>query len=199
MRIVTLVMCCAVVCAGGAADAQNEPAAGGRSASSQAGQADDEVIVTGKQLGQLRAQLQNAREHAWLIFNDINSTNDFDVHCKNETHAFSHGKVRVCRPQFEGRITNTAAKEYLAALFLVCPGGPDGLQACMTGAYAQRGLARAQAVSGEAPGKRDQFADEILRLASENEQFAQAILDTYALQQKYDAARQPAPRPKGDD
>lgn len=196
MRIVTLMMCSVVVFAGSAAVAQNEPAAGVRSP----GSADEEIIVTGKQLGQLRAQVQKAREHAWGIFNDINSNNDFDVICKDETHAFSHAKVRACRPRFEGRITSTAAKEYLAALFLVCPGGPNGVsfQACMTGAYGQRGLARAQAVSGEAPGKRDQFSDEIFRLASENEQFAQAILDTYALQQKYEAARKPAGRPKGD-
>jgi hypothetical protein len=31
--------------------------------------------------------------------------------------------------------------------------------------------------------------DEILRLAGENDQFAQAILDFYAAQQEYDAAR----------
>jgi hypothetical protein len=64
----------------------------------------------------------------------------------------------------------------------------------MTGPYAQRGLSRAQAISGEAPPKRDQFSDLVMKLASENDQFAQAILDFYAMQQKYDAARKPAPR-----
>lgn len=202
MRIVTLVMCSVVVCADGVAVAQNVPGAAGRNAGSPAGKADDEIIVTGKQLGELRVQVQKARQLAWGIFNDINSNNDFDVVCKDETHGFSHAKVRTCRPKFEGRITNTAAKEYLSAIALTCPAGRDGginFQACMTGAYAQRALGRAQAVSGEAPGKRDQFTDEILKLAGENDQFAQAILDVYALQQKYDAARKPEGRPRGDE
>jgi hypothetical protein len=202
MRIVTLMVCSVVVFACRVAVAQNEVAAGGRSAGSPAGQADDEVIVTGKQLGQMRAQIENARERAWGIFNDINSSNDFDVHCKDETHSFSHAKVRACRPQFEGRITSTAAREYLAAIAMTCPSDKDGFidfQACMTGAYGQRAQARAQAVSSEAPAKRDQFTDEIFKLAGENDQFAQAILDVYALQQKYEAARKPAGRPKGEN
>ena len=199
MRIVALMV---LVSAGGVALAQNEPVASGRSAGSPTGQAGDEVIVTGKQLGELRVEVERARERAWGIYNDINSSNDFDVLCSDETRTFSHAKQRICQPRFEGRITSTAAKEYMAALFTVCPAGRDGFinfQQCMTGTYAQRGQARAQAVSGEAPGKRDQFSDEVTRLAGENDQFAQAILDFYAAQQKYEAARKPARGPKGED
>jgi hypothetical protein len=61
----------------------------------------------------------------------------------------------------------------------------------MFNGYAQRGLSRAQSVQGEAPGKRDLLSDEIRRLANENDQFAQAILDFYAAQQEYEAARRP--------
>ncbi|HEX5046605.1 MAG TPA: hypothetical protein VFX89_05745, partial [Gammaproteobacteria bacterium] len=139
------------------------------------------------------------RQRAWGIFNGINSSNDFDVVCKDETKTFSHAKQRICLPQFERRITAGAAKEYMSALSLTCPADGSGFinfQACMTGAYAQRGLARAQAVSGEAVGKRDQFSDEVFKLAGENEQFAQAILEYYVTQQKYEAARKPA---KGEE
>jgi hypothetical protein len=202
MRIVALIVCSAVVSASGVALAQNEPAARGRSAGSPSGQADDEVVVTGKRLAELRVEVDKARERAWDIFNDINTNKDFDVVCKDETRTFSHARQRVCQPRFEWRITGAAAREYMAALSMVCPADNNGFvnfQACMTGAYAQRGQARAQAVSGEAPGKRDQFSDEIFRIAGENDQFAQAILDFYAAQQKYDAARKPAGRPKGED
>ena len=200
MRSVGLIVCFVVTLAGGFAFAQNEPAAGRRSSDSRAGQAGDEVIVTGRRLAELRVAVEKSREYAWGIFNEINTNDDFDVHCSDETRTFSHAKVRACRPQFEGRITSAAAKEYLGALFATCPAsrvdGEIKWQECMTGAYAQRGLARARAVSAEAPGKRDQFSDEIFKLAGENEQFARAILDFYAAQQKYEAARKPVPPSK---
>src|SRR5262245_54732094 len=202
MRILAFLVCSVVVSfAGGVALGQSEPAVSGRSAGSPTEQAADEVIVTGKKLGELRVEAEKARERAWALFNGINSSNDFDVVCKDEIKNFSHAKQRICLPQFERRITAGAAKEYMSALSLTCPADGSGFinfQACMTGAYAQRGQARAQAVSGEAPGKRDQFSDEVFKLAGENEQFAQAILDYYAAQQKYEAARKPARPSKGD-
>lgn len=203
MRIVALMVCSVVASfSGGVVLGQNEPAAGARSGDSPNRQADDEVVVTGKRLGQLRVAAEKARERAYGIFNEINSSNDFDFQCSDETRTFSKAKQRVCRPRFEGRITSKAATEYLAALTTTCPVNPItgsiNFQECMTGPYGARGLARAQAVSAEAPGKRDQLSDEILRLAGENEQFARAILDFYAAQQAYEAARKPAPRPKGE-
>ena len=193
MRIVALMVCSIVVSASGdVAFGQNEPAAGERSAGSPNGQADDEVVVTGKRVGQLRVAVEKARERAYGIFNAINSSNDFDFVCSDETRTFSRAKTRVCRPRFESRITSAAAKEWMSAIAMTCPADSSGFvafQACMTGAYAQRGQSRAQAVAGEAPGMHDRLNDEILRLAGENDQFAQAILDFYAAQQEYDAAR----------
>ena len=201
MRVVALMVCSIVMCASAVAVAQNEPTPSGRGAGSTNGQDGDEVIVTGKRLGELKADVEKARERAWGIFNDINSSNDFDVHCAYETRVFSHTKQRVCRPQFESRIAGAAAKEYMGALYMVCPADPSGFinfQACMTGAYSQRGQARTQGASGEATVKGDQFRDEIFKLAGENDQFAQAILDFYAAQQKYEAALKPTRKPKGE-
>jgi hypothetical protein len=201
MRFVALMVCSIVLSTSGVTLGQDEPASSERSSAGLPNQqVDDEVVVTGKPVGQLRVAVEKARERAYGIFNEINSSNDFDFRCSDETRVFSHAKQRVCRPRFEGRITSTAATEYMSALTMTCPAGPTGFinfQACMTGAYAQRGQARAQAVSGGAPGMHDQLNDEILRLAGENDEFAQAILGFYAAQQEYDAARKPARLPKG--
>jgi hypothetical protein len=180
---------CSVVASfgGGVALGQDQPAADERDR-----QADDEVVVTGQRVGQLRVAVQKAREHAYGLFNQINSNNDFDFRCSDETREFSRATVRVCRPRFESRITSAAAKEWILALTMSCPADSSGYiawQACMTGAYAQRGQSRAQAVAGEAPGMHERLNDGILRLATENEQFGRAILDFYAAQQAYDAAR----------
>lgn len=47
----------------------------------------------------------------------------------------------------------------------------------------------AQALEGELPTKHRQMTDEIVRLANEDDRFAQAILDWYEKTQQYDAAR----------
>jgi len=149
----------------------------------------DEVIVTAKRLAKLRLDVQAARERAYGVFNEINSDNDFDVNCSGETRIFSHAKRRTCRARFESRISSEAGKEYLDGLLLSC-NGPGGVtQECMFSSAGGRGISRAQGVENPLQGKRQQFSDEITRLANEDARFAQAILDFYAASQKYEAAR----------
>jgi hypothetical protein len=54
---------------------------------------------------------------------------------------------------------------------------------------ASAAISAAQGIEGQAPSKRDEMKDEILRLANQDERFAQAILDWYEANQQYDAAR----------
>jgi len=202
MRILALVCFVVVSFSGGVTLGQNEPAASERSADSPNRQADDEVVVTANGSGSSESRAETARERAYGIFNEINSSNDFDFQCSDETRQFSKAKQRVCRPRFEGRITSKAATEYMSALTMTCPAdrvtGFINFQQCMTGAYAQRGQARAQAVSGEAPAQARPVERRNPQARGENDQFARAILDFYAAQQEYEAARKPAPRPKGE-
>jgi hypothetical protein len=172
---------------GGVAVAQSDRAvpASVQAASSQ--EAPDEVIVHGKRLGDLRLKVQAAREHAYNIFNEINSTNDFDVHCSAEKRTFSRMKRRVCRAQFENRIQAQAAKEYMHELFVHC-GGQAVTASCVFSAAGQQGLVRVAAVESQIPGKREELNQEIVRLANEDPRFAQAILDYYEASQELKAA-----------
>lgn len=153
----------------------------------------EEVVVRGRQVGELRAEMLRAREHAYGIFNEINSTNDFDVICRDETRYFSHAKTRVCRPRFETRISGQAAKEFLSTLTARCQpdeaGGAIPWQSCMFSGVGQMAKSNAQAVEGQAPPLQQRMNDEILRLAQTDERFGQAILDFFDASQRYDAAR----------
>jgi hypothetical protein len=152
----------------------------------------EEVIVRGRQIGELRAVVQQAREHAYAIFNEINSDDDFDVRCRDERKYHSRATRRVCRAQFEDRISAAAASEYMRTLTWVCPTGDDGApntQDCMFSGYGQRAADRAKAVEGQAPGMRDRMNDEILRLANQDDRFAQAILEFYEADRRYAEAR----------
>jgi hypothetical protein len=195
MRIVLWILpVLAALCANGA-HAQSTAAT---PTGAQSAEALDEVIVRGRQIGELRIKVQEAREHAYAIFNEINSSNDFDIFCKDERKYHSRATKRVCQARFESRISAAAAKEYIAALGWTCgPSTPDGFidtQACMFAGTGQNARSRAQAVEGQAPPMHERMNDEILRLANEDERFAQAILDFYAAQQRYDEARG-----RGDD
>jgi hypothetical protein len=155
--------------------------------------APEEVIVRGRRLVEFRLQVQQARERAYAIFNEINSDDDFDVHCRDERRYFSHSERRICRARFEDRISADAAKEYMATLTWNCPGDPAtgfvDTQRCLFSAPGQTAKASALAMEGQAPLMRDRMNDEILRLANENDGFAQAILDFYEADRRYDEAR----------
>ena len=159
----------------------------------QRAESPEEVIVRGRQIGELRIKVQEAREHAYAIFNEINSNDDFDVLCKDERKYHSRATKRVCRARFESRISAETAKEYIAALGWTCrPATPDGFidtQACMFSGPGENAKARAQAVEGQAPPLHERMNDEILRLANENDRFGQAILDFYEADRRYKEAR----------
>jgi hypothetical protein len=170
--------------------AVQERAAGAAEPSSR--EAPEEVIVRGQRLAELRYEVQETRERAYAIFNEINSSDDFDVHCTDERKYHSRAKKRVCRAEFENRISADAAKEYMATLMWNCPASPAGFvdtQACMFSGPGQTARLAAQRVEGQAPPMHDRMNDEIVRLANENDEFAQSILDFYEASQQYNDAR----------
>jgi hypothetical protein len=183
MRIVAAILISIAASGGGAALAQSE------GADAQAPQANsEEVIVRGRRLNDLRSEVQVARERAYGIFNEINSDDDFDVYCREEGRTGTRATQRVCRAQFENRISAAAAKEYMSSLSWSCPGQLAG-QECMFSDYSSGAMSAAQGVESEALTKEDQMKEEILRLANQDEKFAQAILDWYEANQQYEAAR----------
>jgi hypothetical protein len=172
---------------GGAPNAQSQRATG-QSVQAGAKESSDEVVVHGKRLGELRVQVQVAREHAFQIFNEINSDDDFDVRCADEVRTFSHATKHVCRARFESRIAAQAGSDYFEGLIMAC-NGPGGVtQDCMFSAAGERGVTRAQRAENPLQGKQQQMKEEIRRLANEDERFAQAILDYYEASQELKAA-----------
>ena len=174
---------------GGLALAQTEPSARERGATASQEQT-EEVVVRGRRIGELRAEVEDARERAYELFNDLNGNDEFDVYCHNESRSGTNVPQVICRAQFENRISADAAGEYLSGLFSACNQEEGGVtQDCMFSNAGAGGINRAQGVEGQLPGKREQMADEIMRVARENDEFAQAIIDWYEASQQYEVAR----------
>jgi hypothetical protein len=65
-------------------------------AAAAADSAPDEVVVIGQSLSDLRQRVEAAEVAVFDRFNDINSDDRFDIHCRYRTRYFSHTQERVC-------------------------------------------------------------------------------------------------------
>jgi hypothetical protein len=70
---------------GGPAGAQSPPGA------------DEEIVVRGRSPAELRAEIELARDAVIARFNDINSDDRFDIHCRLEPRVGSKLEQRVCQ------------------------------------------------------------------------------------------------------
>jgi hypothetical protein len=188
MRFLVLVLVSIAAWHAGGALAQIVPAARENTGASPQ-EAPEEVIVRGRRIGELRFEVDLARQRAFDIFNEINNNDDFDVSCRNENASGTRMRRQVCRARFENRTSAEAASEYLSVLKVRCSGLAEEAQACMFSDMSSGAISAAQGVETEALHKRDVMNEEILRLANENEEFARAILDYYDLHQRYEAER----------
>jgi hypothetical protein len=166
--------------------AENPAIAGGTNVRSL--EAPEEIVVRGRRLEEFRLEVEKLRVRAYDIFNEINSSDDFDVRCVTEQRTGTRRGRQVCAAQFEVRISSRAAKDYMAAMKDACNG--QMTQDCMFDPnMAGHGLTAAKAVEGEAPRHRDQLNQEIQRLARTDLRFGQAILDFYEANLKYQDER----------
>jgi hypothetical protein len=153
-------------------------------------QTSDEVIVRGKRLSEFRVEVELARVRAYEIFNEINSTDDFDIQCVDEPRRGSRMGRRVRAARFEGRVSAAAAKDYLAMIRAICPDAEGLTQQCLFDpGLGSRGTAAARGAESDAPNQRGRLEEEIERLARTDLRFGQAILDFYDAGLKYEEER----------
>jgi hypothetical protein len=88
----------ALLCATAACGVARGQEAGAPSAAeaAQAAGAPDEVVVIGQRLLDLRRRIEAAEVAVFDRFNDINSDDRFDIHCRYRVRYFSHTRERVC-------------------------------------------------------------------------------------------------------
>lgn|GEM_PF-3200704 len=154
----------------------------------------EELIVRGRKPSDFRAALEVARVRVYDVFNDLNSDDAFDVHCRREASTGRRIKRQVCRPQFRRDISYDAARAYLSAIKDVCPGELT-TQECIFGDEvatryaAPQALSMAQAEESREGPMQKLFVNEFARVLLENPELQQAILDYEALEQAYHESR----------
>jgi len=123
---------------------------------------EDEIVVEGKAIEELRLRVERAEDDVYTRFNEINSDDSYDIHCYERAQKGSHVKKRVCLSN-AARAADVAIGEATARASQGATTGDGGARAAGGGdtAYAQ-----SQRVKQIATERRVQ--DELRRLAQED-------------------------------
>lgn len=117
---------------------------------------DAEVVVRGRSRAALRIQIELAEEAVYERFNEINSKDEFDIHCRFQLLTGSKIPRRICQPNFRRAAEAQAAQETVHRL--------------------QGGFALPAAMfQAEALYKHDLLAEEMRRLAIEDDELSRAL------------------------
>ena len=123
----------------------------------------EEVIVRGQTPAALRIQIELAEEAVYDRFNEINSTDEFDIHCEEVAFTGSRMLTRFCQPNFWHATEENIAYETVRLLQGSAFSMPTGV------------------FRGEAHYKRQQMREEMERLAREDAEFLDALRHLYSL------------------
>lgn len=95
--------------------AQTEPSSVDESTTVDTGFDDiEEIIVRGRSFGELRFEIRRSEEAVFARFNELNSTDDFDIRCRFEK--YGHMRGRSCKPNFVRELEGKAAEETVRAM-----------------------------------------------------------------------------------
>lgn len=142
------------------------------SPSARQGQGVEEVIVRGRTLEQLRLELEQVENAVYDRFNQLNSSDDFDISCHEHAPTGSNIPVRTCTPKFALVADERAARAILHKM--------------QGGAYG----GNPQAHYGRMEQKGRELAAEMARVAREDEQLLRDLTRLAELTELQRAARQ---------
>lgn len=76
----------------------------------------EEIIVEGRSNAVLRERLVIAQDKFYSVFNEINTIDEFDIHCRMHATTGTRIPQRICLPNFEDRLNAEKGQAVLAAL-----------------------------------------------------------------------------------
>jgi hypothetical protein len=76
----------------------------------------EEALVSGRKLHQLRADVIAAEDRFYELFNELNTNDDYDVHCTQDQPTGTRISHRACRPVFYARAQEDEARSLLNEL-----------------------------------------------------------------------------------
>jgi hypothetical protein len=112
--LLALAAASATLLAGAAVGQQDAQARGEQPAAVPSPEPPEEIIVRGRRIGELRLTIERAEEAVFARFNDLNSTDDFDIHCRNEK--FYGLNRRSCESNIVHKLDGQIGREVALAM-----------------------------------------------------------------------------------
>lgn len=173
----------------GADEAQRDTAETG---TSETASFDEEIVVRGRSRAMIRMQIQLAEEAVYARFNDINSNDEFDIHCRREILTGSNIPRRVCQPNLWRNALREAGQETTRAF--------QGSSAFSSAQFQAEALYKNRLMTEELERlvrQDDQLRNAVTRLASltgeMNEQRGERTLPAAAAARVVNAEDEPLP------
>jgi hypothetical protein len=142
------------------------PAESGAATGPAAAEGTEEVIVQGRSLALLREELEIAENKLYAVFNDINTIEEFDIHCALHAQTGTRMPQRVCLPNYVKRAEEREAQAFRRAL--------SG-----EGSYDLDW----QTPTAEMSHKTNELQEHMQRLAIENPELLEAMREMYGIMQ----------------
>lgn len=148
----------------------------------------DEITVVGEQsLISIRYRIERAEDNLYSMFNELNSSDDFDIVCRNIRITNSHIPQRRCEPVFFSELRKNSAQFTQSELRQAW--SEDGIdiavmERAMDFIEPESRLREQAATSFEA------LQEEMLRIALENPQYLQSLEQLGQLKAFLEEARQ---------
>ncbi|MBN1239268.1 MAG: hypothetical protein JXB36_12260 [Gammaproteobacteria bacterium] len=129
---------------------------------------DEEIVVRGRTRAALRVQIRQAEDAFYERFNEINSDDDFDIHCRQEPVIGSRLPRRICQPDLWRQALTDIGRDTVLAW--------QGSQAPPPGAHFGRALHKGRLLDAE-----------MRRLMTEDPQLRRLLIRISTLEQALDA------------
>jgi hypothetical protein len=170
---------------------------------------DDEIIVEGKSLSQLRSDIVKAEDRFYEKYNRLNTDREYSMKCEDSASTGSKLTSRKCKPRMVETATSQQARDFLYAMqdnFLAFQGGggvdaSSGAQSAATQS-AESSASAAQSVpdigtafarGGSADsmidGERDGFRRNMLELIRKHPELQKLIQEHANAMARYEKAR----------
>ena len=147
----------------------------------------EEIQVIGERtLLVIRNQIIREEENLYRLFNDLNGHDRFDISCKTERTTRSYIPRRECNPKFFTDLRQESARFAVSEIRQAVD--EDGFDQTLF----QLGLERIETskeLKGKSVGDYAALNEEILRIATENPDYLEALLRVARLKEEYQATR----------
>lgn len=130
----------------------------------------DEAVVSGTRLWNLREDVIKADNAFYALFNELNTDDDFDVHCRTERLKGLHITRRMCRPGYLEEALEDDARDFIAEM----NGRPGSISAPPAHVLVRR---------------QDEWRDNMLKVINSDARLRQLFRERERLQRRYEAER----------